>query len=31
MKRATEAWRKHDTGQNPDELKRWRRNAVGLP
>lgn len=31
MKRAAEAWKAHDAGENADELKRWRRNSVGLP
>ncbi|HET6576582.1 MAG TPA: hypothetical protein VFG68_23490 [Fimbriiglobus sp.] len=31
MKRAAEAWHKHDAGMNADELKRWRRNSVVLP
>jgi hypothetical protein len=31
MKRAAAAWTAHDAGKNPDELRRWRRNSVGLP
>lgn len=31
MTRAAAAWKAHDAGKNADELKRWRRNAVGLP
>jgi hypothetical protein len=31
MTRAAAAWTAHDAGKSADELKRWRRNAVGLP
>ena len=31
MKRAAEAWKKLDDARPPEELVRWRRNAVGLP
>jgi ABC-type glycerol-3-phosphate transport system substrate-binding protein len=31
MKRAAEAWRKHDADKNAEELRRWRRNSVVLP
>ncbi len=31
MKQAAGAWAKHDAGKNADELRRWRRNAIGLP
>ncbi len=31
MRQAVAAWDRRDTATLPDELKRWRRNAAGLP